>query len=260
MHRIKSSLISAMAGIALIAPLAYGADWGSIKGRFVVDGTAPMPAPLVVNKDDFCMKNPPKNDSVVVGKDNALVNAVVYLRVPLGGKVEVSPSYDAALKKPVVLDNSGCSFKPHIVTATKGQKLEIKNSDPPPVSHNTNITLLAFNPIVPPGATTSVDISKDSPLPSPVACNIHTWMKAYLLALSHPYAAVSDQDGKFEIKDIPAGMHEFQFWHEAPGYLKNVKFKGGAADARGRAKITIKPGETVDLGDIKVSAGVLVPK
>ncbi len=83
-------------------------------------------------------------------------------------------------------------------------------------------------------------------------------MKAYLLSLPHPYMAVSGEDGTFEIKDMPAGAHEFQFWHEAPGYLKNLKFKGGMTDSRhGRAKITIAAGKTLDLGDIKVSASLL---
>ena len=68
-------------------------------------------------------------------------------------------------------------------------------------------------------------------------------------------------DGKFEIKNIPAGQNEFQFWHEAQGYLKNLKFNGGMTDARsGRAKLTIPAGQTLDLGDIKVKASALVPR
>jgi hypothetical protein len=85
-------------------------------------------------------------------------------------------------------------------------------------------------------------------------------MKAHLVSLSHPYMAASGDDGTFEIKNIPAGQHEFQFWHEAPGYLKNMKLKAGTTDTRGRAKLTIAAGQTLDLGDIKVPAKVLVPK
>ena len=59
----------------------------------------------------------------------------------------------------------------------------------------------------------------------------------------HPYMAASGDDGTFEIKNMPAGKHEFQFWHETAGYLKNVKLKGGATDARGRAKLTIPAGQ-----------------
>ena len=94
----------------------------------------------------------------------------------------------------------------------------------------------------------------------PVVCNIHPFMKGYILLLDHPYMAVSGDDGTFEIKNIPAGKHEFQFWHEAAGYLKNVEIQGrrdriagpGQADDRGR--------QTLDLGDIKVPASMLKSK
>jgi hypothetical protein len=82
-------------------------------------------------------------------------------------------------------------------------------------------------------------------------------MKAHLLSLDHPYMAASGEDGKFEIKDIPVGTNEFQFWHELPGNLKNMKLKGGMTDPRGRAKLKIEAGKTLDLGDIKIAAGVL---
>jgi hypothetical protein len=82
-------------------------------------------------------------------------------------------------------------------------------------------------------------------------------MHGVLVVQDHPYMAASADDGTFEIKNIPAGEHEFQFWHEAPGYLKNLKFQGGSTDRRGRAKLTIPAGGTLDLGDIKVPASVL---
>jgi plastocyanin len=258
MQKTIPTLICGLLAILLIVPTASAEGWGSIKGRFVVDGTPPKLTPLVVNKDQYCINKMPKNDSVVIGKDHALVNAVVYLRLPLGATVDVNPEYAAELKKPAVLDNKGCSFSPHILTVRKGQELKIVNSDP--VSHNTNITLLSFNPIVPAGTSRSVEVTTDRSLPTPVQCNIHTWMKGYLLAQDHPYMAVSGEDGTFEIKDIPAGKHEFQFWHEAPGYLKNLKFKGGTTDRRGRAKITIVAGKTIDLGDITVPASMLVER
>ena len=84
----------------------------------------------------------PTNDSLVIGKDNALVNAVVYLRVGAGGqKVEINPEYEAKLKEPVVLDNKGCMFHPHITTgARRARRSNVKSSDP--VGHNTNISML----------------------------------------------------------------------------------------------------------------------
>jgi hypothetical protein len=261
MHKTTTTLICGLLTVLLMIAPSSAAEWGSIKGRFVADGEPPSLTPLVVNKDQFCIDSKPVNDTVVIGKDHALANAVVYLWPAPGLKVDIHPDYEAQLKKPVTLDNKNCMFHPHITTVRVGQKLEVTNSDPQPVSHNTNLALIAQNPVVPPGTKVEYTISAEGRLPSPVACNIHTWMKGYLLSLKHPYMAVSGEDGRFEIKNIPAGTHEFQFWHEAPGYLKNLKFKGGATDAlRGRAKLKIAGGQSLDLGDIKVPARMLVPK
>jgi hypothetical protein len=249
--------ITAVLGLAVCAgaALVNAQEWGSIKGRILVDGKPKTPAPLVVNKDQFCIAAKPVNDSIVVGKNNELANVAVYLRVATGGpKVTVHPNYAAAMAKPVMLDNKGCMFVPHITVVRKDQSLEVTNSDP--VGHNTNISTFAFNQLIPAMGKVPIKVSQTSAVPTPVVCNIHPWMKGYVLPLDHPYAAVTGTDGVFEIKDIPVGEHEFQFWQDS-GYLKGLKFKGGATDTRGRAKIKVAAGETLDLGDIKVPAANL---
>jgi hypothetical protein len=254
---LKLSQLVAVAWMVVHAPsAARAAEWGSLKGRIVVDGTPAKPAPLAVdNKDPFCAMAMPVNDALVLGKDNALVNAVVYLRLPTGKKVEIHPDYEAKLKEQAVLDNKACSFSPHITLVRKGQPLTIKNSDP--VGHNTNISIYSFNQTIPANGEIKINASAVAPLPMPVVCNIHSFMKAHVVSLDHPYMAATGEDGSFEIKNVPAGPHEFQFWHEMGGYLKNVKLKGGATDARGRVKLTIPAGQTLDLGDIKLPASAL---
>src|SRR3954451_10763344 len=168
---MKTYLLTLFFGLiaALLASSSLAADWGSLKGRFVVDGTPAKLQPLVINKDpEYCGQHNPVNETIVVGKNNALVNAVVYLRAPLGKKVDVNPEYEADLKKPAVLDNNGCSFKPHILTARVGQKIVVKNSDP--VGHNTNVTALSFNPLVPAKGETEMVDGQASAIPTPINC------------------------------------------------------------------------------------------
>ena len=260
--KLTQTIISCLCAVAAltVTHVADAAEWGSIKGRFVVDGAPPQVPPLQVTKDQFCIEIQPKNETLVVGENNGLANAVVFLRVPRRGKVEVHPDFDAQLSEPAVLDNKNCAFQPHVSLVRVGQPFIIKNSDPDPVSHNTNAKLFQngqFNVIIAVGEEKSMKFSKTETLPMPVNCNIHPFMQGHILVQDHPYMAVAGKDGTFEIKNVPAGKHEFQFWHEAPGYLKAVKYKGGAANRQGRVELTIAAGQTLDLGEIKVPASML---
>jgi hypothetical protein len=255
MKRVTQTVIGLIAAMSIVpSGGAAAAEWGSLKGRFVVDGTPPKLAALILNtKDQYCLDKKPTNEEIVVGDDGSLANVVVYLRLKRGEKIEVHPDYAASLSKPVVLDNNTCHFVPHVTLARTGQTIMIKNSDP--VGHNTNLGF--FNQIIPAGNQAPTKISRAEVTPLSVTCNIHPFMKGYLLVQDHPYMAVSDKDGRFEIKNIPAGKHGFTFWHEASSFLKNLKVGGGITDRRGTMELTIKPGDTLDLGEIKVQASKL---
>jgi hypothetical protein len=126
------------------------------------------------------------------------------------------------------------------------------------MGHNTKYELVnaKFNQTIAAGEQQTLSFTKAEANPSPVNCSIHTFMLGHLLVQEHPYMAASGEDGSFEIKNLPAGQRTFQFWHER-GNLRDLKFAGGTADRRGRAEITIKTGETLDLGVIKVPASLL---
>jgi hypothetical protein len=143
-----------------------------------------------------------------------------------------------------------------------GQDLELHNSDP--IGHNSKIDPLqnpGINPILPAGGDPIMHkFTAEEGLPIKIGCNIHPWMGGYLVVRKDPYAAVSDATGKFTIKELPAGKElEFALWQEDSGYLKNAASKAAKADARGRFKIKLKPGEN-DLGDIKVSRSIFKVK
>jgi hypothetical protein len=219
------------------------AQWGTLKGKFVYDGAAPAAVALDTAKDPLCTQKV-FDEQLVVGKDGGLANVVVYVRTK---GVKVNPEYAKAAKADAVLDNTGCHFVPHILPMLTTQSLVIKNSDK--TSHNTNgnpIGDQAFNPVIPAGGNVTQVLKKVQAIPQPVACNIHPWMKAYVLPRDNPYVAVSGADGSFEIKNLPVGELEFQAWQEKSGYLKAPGWVSG------RFKKTIKAGDN-DLGTIKLS-------
>lgn len=249
---ILTTFVAAALVLSLTAS-SSAAEWGSLKGRFVVDSVPPKPNPLVVTQDQFCIDKKPMNESIVVADDGSLANAVVFIRLARRETIDVHPDYAAQLSKPVQLDNLGCHFVPHVTLARTGQLIILKNSDP--VGHNTKVG--NFNQIIPAGSEIPTKIDRGSALPLTVNCSIHPFMSGYVLVQDHPYMAVTAEDGTFKIKDIPAGKHEFTFWHEAPGPLKSLKVGGGTTDRRGGVALTIRAGEMLDLGEISLPVASL---
>jgi hypothetical protein len=270
MTLVSSKSAAADSGAKAEATKATG--WGTIKGRFVYDGKAPAPAKLSITQNqEYCGKPPTLVDeSLEVGNDGSLSNVVLYLRSPKN--VDVHPDYDADKTKTVVINNEHCRFNPHIITYRTGQPLELKNSDPatppPAVGHNINGACLSnspFNIIVPASSETQfAPLQKAEQSPVVLSCNIHPWMKGYLVVQPHPYMAVTGTDGTFELKNVPAGIPlEFQAWHEA-----STSNSGGLAAEKpevkwqpnGRFTVTLQPDQVLDLKDIKVPAAALAAK
>lgn len=227
--------------------------WASLKGRFVVDGPAPAELPIHPTKDlEVCGAHPLMNESIVVGKDKGLANVVLYLRTP---KVPINDEYKKTAGDKVVLDNHNCRFQPHVLGIRVGQTLLVKNSDP--VAHNTKISgeSLQFNQLIPVGTSLELPIDSAEAQPAGVACSIHDWMSGRLLIRPDPYFAITDDSGRFEIRNLPAGELEFQAWQESIGGLAlnepDLKW-----DPKGRFTVTLKNGEQRDLKDIPVPAAL----
>src|SRR5262245_51334793 len=101
MNRTNFKTSSYMALSALVVAFATGpataAGWGTLKGKFVLDGTAPKPPAVDASKDAFCVSQHPVDQTVVVGKDSGIANIVVYLKPGKGEKVEVHPDFAKTL-------------------------------------------------------------------------------------------------------------------------------------------------------------------
>lgn len=230
-------------------PCCAQQKWGTIKGQFLMDGSAPEPKLLEVTRDEeFCGKHKPKDESLLVGKDGGIRNIVVRL---LSRKdVPVHPDFSVA-PKPAELDNRNCLFHPRVTLLQCNQPLKAINSDS--VAHNVAVFAQRNQPfsiVVPQDKPLTRSFPMEERIPIRVDCSIHAWMHAYLVISKHPYAAVTDEHGRFEIKNVPQGEWEFQLWHERPGYLTSITRDETTTLKRGILKVTV--GQTTDLGTMKV--------
>lgn len=254
-------LFSAVAAAAFLAAGTSGvaAEWGTIKGKFVYKGDV-KPEKITPNKDvEFCSKHELVDESIVVGDGGELANVFVFLNAGRGKKVDIHPDIEPSAEAKV-LDNKGCRFEPHAMTLWTEEALEVNNSDEN-VAHNTNASMFfsnpTFNETIPVGKPLKKTFTKSESYPSKIVCNIHPWMSAYVLIRDNPYMAVSKEDGTFEIANVPAGKHDFAFWHEAKGNLKDMKVGKDKADRKGQLEIDVPAGETVDLGEIVITPALL---
>lgn len=183
-----------------------------------VDYTGPAPSPAAINMAGTpacaAMHPQPVPDQSLVVNAGHLANAVVYIKSGLGDRGFAAP------ETPVVLDQRGCLYAPHVAAVMEGQPLEFRNSDAE--AHNVHgrpQTADGWNFLMSrPGSTRDVTIDKPE-VGIPVGCDIHPWMRAYVSVFDHPYFAVTGGDGAATLKPLPPGPYEVAVWHETLGTL-----------------------------------------
>lgn len=256
---LQATLVSAAVGgaSATAAAAPTGTGWGSLKGRFVFAGDPGTAKALIADKDtEVCSKSGMKlldRSLLVDPSSKGLANVVVFARKTARVREASPPS------TPLVFDQKQCEFLAPVFAARVGQPIDVRNSDP--IGHNTNIAGSDFNQLIPAGGATTYVPKAETGMPTMVTCNVHPWMKAYMVFRKDGYVAVTAADGSFTIPDLPAGEPlEFQVWHErstGPNGALGLDKPDLKWTPKGRFQITLQPDEVKDIGTLEVPASAI---
>lgn len=224
--------------------------YGTLTGQFVLDGTPPARTKIVMKGDPtvkdgaVCAADDLYSDELIVDPaTKGIANIFVYITARDAKKLTIHPSLKESATKEVVFDQKGCRFEPHCLVLRTDQSVVVKSDDD--IAHNTHSYTVkndAFNFLVAPKDRKGIPVKlmAAETLPMPIKCDIHPWMRSHWLILDHPYAALTDKEGKFKIENVPAGEHEFRVWHERAGYVNN------------KWKQTVKAGSVTNVPAVKV--------
>jgi plastocyanin len=193
-------------------PDAHGG--ASVKGVVKFEGTVPKAKLISMSADPSCAKqhpSPVSSQEVETDSKGDLQNVVVFVSEGLGDRTFDAPT------QPVVVEQKGCMFQPHVLAVRANQPLHVVNDDP--TSHNIHPTPAnnrEWNKAEPPGATVDETFAREE-IAIPVKCNLHPWMHGYIAVFKHPFFAVTGKDGSFDLSSLPPGTYTIKAWHEKLG-------------------------------------------
>lgn len=189
------------------------------EGTASVSGTVrfngPPPARTAINQDRECSElndDPVQSQAVVVNDDGTLRHVFVYVKEGLGDQTYPVPD------EPVVLDQEGCMYVPHVFGVQVGQTIQIENSDP--LLHNIHAmpqTNRPFNFGMPTQNSVREQSFRQPEVMVRIKCDVHPWMLAYAGVVTHPFHSVTGENGSFSLENLPAGEYVIEAWHETHG-------------------------------------------
>lgn len=196
------------------APATDRADGpGVIAGKITYDGPPPASRPLQMDSDSKCVAlEGAVSELLLVGEGNGLQNAFVWVKDGLGQRTYAVPD------TPVLLDQKGCQYVPHVFGVRVGQTIKVANSDA--ALHNVHAVPKVnreFNFSQPANVPPVDRVFTEPEIGIPLKCDVHGWMNAYANVVPHPFYAVTSADGSFEIKGLPPGTYTVEIWHETLG-------------------------------------------
>jgi plastocyanin len=193
-------------------PTATGA--ANLKGTVRLEGTVPKPKQISMSADPSCAKqhaSPVFTQEVMTDTKGALQNVIVFVSEGLGDRKFDAPT------QPVVVEQKGCMYTPHVLAVQANQPLHVVNDDP--TSHNIHPTPAnnrEWNKAEPPGSSVDESFAREE-IAIPVKCNLHPWMHGYIAVFKHPFFAVTGKDGSFDLSSLPPGTYTIKAWHEKLG-------------------------------------------
>ena len=190
---------------------------GEVTGMVKFTGKAPERVRIDMSQDPVCSMTGGQNDSeqyVVAG--GKLANVYVYVKTGPPAAMNAARTNAA----PVVLDQKGCRYTPHVVAVMRGGSVRFLNSDS--TMHNIHtMPTAAGNEVIDvsqgPKGEPQVRQFKTAEVMMPVRCNNHPWMNAFINIAPTPFFAVTGADGSFEIQGLPAGVYTLAAVHEKLG-------------------------------------------
>jgi plastocyanin len=185
---------------------------GTVKGTVLLEGTPPPNKPINIGTCVSDAKGPVTSDAVL-SQGGKLQNAFVWIKTGLDNY-----KGPAAPEEPIVLDQKGCMYRPHVVGARVGQKVVILNSDP--VLHNVHSETKQnseFNEMMPTKDMRIEKVFEKTEVPVRAKCDVHPWMSAFIGVVPHPFFAVTDANGSFTLNNVPEGEYDIEAWHEVFG-------------------------------------------
>jgi hypothetical protein len=231
-------MVCAVAALMVAGAVAKAADSASISGKVTFDGTAPKMKKVATDADPKCAEmhadEPLRSEEVIVNDNGTLRYVFVYVKSGLAGKTFETP------KEPVVIDQKGCHYTPHVFGMMAKQPLKITNSDD--TLHNIHAMPAQskeFNIGQPNKGMETTRTFANPEVMVHFKCDVHPWMSAYVGVMDHPFYSTTGEDGTFSIKGLPAGEYEIVAWHEKYGE-KTQKVIVGDGEAK-TADFTFKP-------------------
>lgn len=230
-------ILSASLAALAVTITAASVHAGDITGKVTLKGTPPAEIPIKFDQTCGAFHSEPvTTHRYQVAADGGLANVFVYISKGTEGK-----KFDA-LTTPVQLDQKNCMYQPYIIGVMVNQPIQIKNEDP--VLHNVHALPKKndeFNFAQPLQGQTDERKFSNPEVLIKVKCDVHDWMLAYVGVVDNPYFAITDKDGKFTIKNVPAGDYTLTAYHlkahgTKPGESKTIK----VTDAPTTADFTVE--------------------